>query len=184
MDTYIDVELLPFPDAKVAAALCIGGSCKYIIKDSSGVSNSWLLQYVVLNIYTEYARDIALALLAPPLCEQCLSLLTLQGYLPQSLTSRIKAAYYIIGPQQNSDNNKPVERRLIAVNGADEAQVYIDEVGTDEEATTDDVVLAAGRTRTTKTTGEEGGGQAQAAGHSQTRYVGCTPSRGTRHNMG
>ena len=111
VDTYIDVEL-PYPDAKVAAALCIGGACKYVIKESNGVSDSWLLQYVVPNICTEYARDVALVL-APPLLWAVFEP-TLQGYLPQSLMRRIKAAYEIICPlQQNIDNNNPVERRLI-----------------------------------------------------------------------
>jgi len=68
------------------------------------VSDSWLLQYVVPNICTEYARDVALVL-APPLLWAVFEP-TLQGYLPQSLMRRIKAAYEIICPlQQNIDNN-------------------------------------------------------------------------------
>jgi hypothetical protein len=33
-DVYDDIEL-PFPDAKVAGKLCVGGPCKYAIKDGS-----------------------------------------------------------------------------------------------------------------------------------------------------
>ena len=76
---------------------------------------------------------------------------TLQGYLPHSLTHRIKAAYEIIcPPQQNIDNNNPVERRLIVVNGS-ETQMYIDDVGADVEAAVDDRVAASGTTKTTTT---------------------------------
>jgi hypothetical protein len=40
---------LPYSDAKVAAALCIGGPCKYALKDNSGVTDEWLLEHVVPN---------------------------------------------------------------------------------------------------------------------------------------
>ena len=181
VDTYIDVEL-PYPDAKVAAALCIGGACKYVIKESNGVSDSWLLQYVVPNICTEYACDVALVL-APPLLWAVFEP-TLQGYLPQSLTRRIKAAYEIIYPlQQNIDNNNPVERRLIVVNGS-EAQVYIDEVGADVEAAVDNSVAAGGTTKTTTTGEGQGGQQARAAGHSRNEILGLySQQRETQHGM-
>jgi hypothetical protein len=98
VDMCIDVEL-PYPDAKVAAALCIGGACKYVIKESNGVSDSWLLRYVVSNIYTEYTHDVALVLAHPLLWAVFEP--TLQGYLTQSLTHRIKATYETIClPQQ------------------------------------------------------------------------------------
>jgi hypothetical protein len=35
-DVYDGIEL-PFPDAKVAGKLCIGGPCKYVVKEGSGV---------------------------------------------------------------------------------------------------------------------------------------------------
>ncbi len=53
VDIYIDVEL-PYPDANVAAALCIGGPCKYVLNEESGVSDDWLLQYVVPNICVDF----------------------------------------------------------------------------------------------------------------------------------
>ena len=87
------------------------------------MSDSWLLQYVVPNICTEYAHDIALVV-APPLLWAVFEP-TLQGYLPQSLMRRIKAAYEIIcPPEQNIESNNTVERQLLLVNGS-EAQVHI-----------------------------------------------------------
>jgi len=38
VDTYIDVNL-PYPDAKVASVLCIGGAIKYELREGSGVSD-------------------------------------------------------------------------------------------------------------------------------------------------
>ena len=45
-DTYADTTI-PFVDAKVAAALCKGGPVAYIVKDASGVTDQWILDYVV-----------------------------------------------------------------------------------------------------------------------------------------
>jgi hypothetical protein len=39
--------MLTFVDAKVAAALCKGGPVAYIVKDASGITNRWILDYVV-----------------------------------------------------------------------------------------------------------------------------------------
>ena len=44
--TYADTTI-PFVDAKVAAALCKGGPVAYIVKDASGVTDQWILDYVV-----------------------------------------------------------------------------------------------------------------------------------------
>ena len=153
------------------------------------MSDSWLLQYVVPNICTEYARDVALVL-APPLLWAVFEP-TLQTYLPQSLTRRIKAAYEIICPlQQNIDNNNPVERRLIVVNGS-EAQVYIDEVGADVEAAVVDNSVAAGGTTKIRWLKDEVDNKLELLGIVETRSLGYTPSRGSlgytpsrgRHNM-
>jgi hypothetical protein len=52
-DVYDESEL-PFPDAKVAGKLCIGGPCKYIIVDGSGVTADFLLEHVVPSIRTRF----------------------------------------------------------------------------------------------------------------------------------
>jgi hypothetical protein len=45
VDGYIDVNL-PYPSAKVAGILCIGGSVKYaLLQDGrSGIINDWLFR--------------------------------------------------------------------------------------------------------------------------------------------
>ena len=45
---------LPYPDAKVAASLCIGGPCKYVLAKNCGLSDEWLLEYhVIPNNFTK-----------------------------------------------------------------------------------------------------------------------------------
>ena len=58
---------LPYPDAKVAAALCIGGPCKYTLKEGSGVTEHWLGELVVPNILqsARFHRQVALVLALP-----------------------------------------------------------------------------------------------------------------------
>jgi len=122
VDTYIDVEL-PYPDAKVAAALCIGGPCKYVLNEESGVSDDWLLQYVVPNICMEFPRNVALTLARPLLWAAFEP--SLLGFLPGKLTQRIQMAYALVRNLPPGTN--PVGKRLIVVNGA-EAELYIDEI--------------------------------------------------------
>jgi hypothetical protein len=45
-DTYADTTI-PFDDAKVVAALCMGGPGAYIVKDASSITNRWIRDYVV-----------------------------------------------------------------------------------------------------------------------------------------
>jgi hypothetical protein len=42
-DVYGDVDL-PYPDAKVAGRLSIGGPCKYVVKEGNGVTDNFLLE--------------------------------------------------------------------------------------------------------------------------------------------
>ena len=122
MDTYIDVGL-PYPDAKVAAALCIGGACKYVLKENFGVADDWLLEYVVPNILSQYKCGVALKLARPLLWAAFEP--SPQGCLPLAMTDRIKNAYEFVRHLEPDVN--PVEKRLVVVTGH-EAEVYIDEV--------------------------------------------------------
>jgi hypothetical protein len=60
-DIYDDVEL-NWPDAKVASRLCVGGPCKYVVKEGAGVSNYFILQHVVPSIRTRFTDELALVL--------------------------------------------------------------------------------------------------------------------------
>jgi hypothetical protein len=58
---YDDVEL-NWPDAKVTSQLCVGGPCKYVVKEGAGVSNNFILQHVVPSICTRFSDEVALVL--------------------------------------------------------------------------------------------------------------------------
>jgi len=44
---YDDIEL-PYPDAKIAALLCVGGPIKYQLRENSGITNEWILNSYVI----------------------------------------------------------------------------------------------------------------------------------------
>eukprot|EP00957_Ditylum_brightwellii_P053786 4074539-Ditylum_brightwellii.AAC.1 len=46
---YADV-MLPWTNVKVVSKLCIGGLCKYALKEKVGISNNWLMEHVVPGI--------------------------------------------------------------------------------------------------------------------------------------
>jgi hypothetical protein len=57
-DVYNGIDL-PYPDAKVAGRLCIGGPCKYVLKEGSGITGNFLLEYVVPSIRTRLSASVA-----------------------------------------------------------------------------------------------------------------------------
>ena len=61
VDTYID-NSIPYPDAKVAAVLCIGGAVKYVVREGSNVSSDFILTHVCRNVAAIFPREVALVL--------------------------------------------------------------------------------------------------------------------------
>jgi len=61
-DVYDDVEL-PFPDAKVASILCVGGPCSYRVKEgANNVTDAWIRENIVPRITVTYDHDLAVIL--------------------------------------------------------------------------------------------------------------------------
>ena len=60
-DVYID-NTIPYPDAKVASILAVGGAVKYVVRQGSPVSEQFLLTYVAPNIANTFPRAAALVL--------------------------------------------------------------------------------------------------------------------------
>lgn len=66
VDRYINLEQ-QFLDAKVAAALCVGGAIKYRLVEGSGVTPEWLREHVVPGISDYFGDDSLVFVLALPL---------------------------------------------------------------------------------------------------------------------
>ena len=126
-DAYVDTNL-PYPDAKVAAALCVGGPCRYALKEGSGVTEHWLCINVVPHILQSprIGRQVALVL-ALPILWACFRD-EMEDYMPPAMRTRIRAAYGIMRLLEPEVN--PVKKILLVVTGS-ESEVHIDEVDMD-----------------------------------------------------
>ena len=117
-DRYDDVEL-PWPDVKVAQMLCIGGPCKYTIARDSGVSDSFVLEYVVPNLRKRFSDEVALifgtALLYYIYADT-------ESQVPDELKKRVFDAR-----GSEAENVNPVKRIPVVCTGND-GEVYIDEI--------------------------------------------------------
>ena len=105
VDTYIDPSL-PYPDAKVASVLCIGGAIKYMLREGLDVDDVWVAEHVVPNINTGFGAAVA----------KCLGLAFLwccfdneaSNWLPPDMVARVKENYNTYSNDQDTLN--PVEK--------------------------------------------------------------------------
>ena len=123
-DRYIDPRQ-PYYDAKVAAALCVGGPIKYVLRQGSGVTDNWLAQHVVPHILLKWPRAesrVGLTL-ALPLLWACMDA-TVSAYLPAALKQRVRNAYSNV--RQLAEGVNPVQKQPILVYRVED-QLMIDE---------------------------------------------------------
>ena len=122
-DNYADT-MLPYPDARVAAALCKGGPIHYSLKPNSGISEDWILEHVDPMIASRYCRSVALVLgraLLWRVFDESESLV-----VPDNICQRVKGAYRDLGERcQLPVGENPVEKIPLIITGSD-AEVHID----------------------------------------------------------
>jgi len=132
-DVYDDVEL-PYPDAKVAEKLCIGGPCYYMWSDiddsTSEMMNAFVLTHVVPNIRRRLPDSATIVLgkallwlIFSPVANNFVSTEFRDGVKGemQNLLGRNHAA-------RMEDDWNPIRKMPVVVSG-DQGLVYIDEVG-------------------------------------------------------
>ncbi len=112
-------------DAKVAAALCKGGVVAYLVDPDSGITDDWILQYVVPNmvqhgIETQVCKVLGRAMLW--------RLFDRSGddCFPEHRRNQIMQAYRDLGFRNTlEDGCNPVKKRPLVVSGHD-AEVMMD----------------------------------------------------------
>ena len=124
-DRYDDVEL-PWPDVKVASMLCIGGPCKYVVRTDCGVTDEFILRYVMPSANRRINKEVCIILgkaLLFSIFEDD------ENHIPEDISTRVKTAYagVAVDPSQN-----PVIRVPIVCTGH-EGEVYIDTIAIDED---------------------------------------------------
>ena len=125
-DTYDDIEL-PYPDAKVAALLCIGGPVKYQLRDDAGIDDDWILSTVMPHGCTKIDNNAAVVLGRAVLWYA----FTAEGIadMPPMLYQRICNAYALLNNDLEATTN-PVKKIPLVVSGND-GEVYMDEIPDD-----------------------------------------------------
>jgi hypothetical protein len=142
-DVYDDVEL-PYPDAKVAEKLCIGGACLYLFPNEDSSANgvvdeamgaqiemlqTFILAQVVPNIRKRLPESCALvlgkALLWFIYCNDAIS----NNFLPEQYKNQIKNELNEIltasGSFVDGENFNPIRQVPVIVSG-DQGSVFID----------------------------------------------------------
>ena len=130
VDRYIDIEL-PYPDAKVASVLAVGGPIKYVVKNGSGILDTWLLTHVLPNFSRSTTLSQHVALVLAPAVLWAAFDDSMEACMPHTLRDRIQAAYNSL-ENRLPDGQNPVQRIPIIVTGHDD-QVFITEVFPDED---------------------------------------------------
>jgi Transcriptional activator of glycolytic enzymes len=172
-DVYEDTEL-PFPDAKVAEKLCIGGACYYLFPeelsntevDEAGNSTIAMLKTFILSNVVPNTRkrlpDSAALVLGKALLWLIYSPYNAtHNVVPQDLKNRIRMEWNEIvsagdvNLDCNSTEYNPIRRVPVVVTG-DQGCVYIDIVPSFEEADVGGGQIVVGGARATT-----GGIQAQ-----------------------
>jgi hypothetical protein len=92
---YIDPKQA-FIDCKTAAALCIGGPCKYKVGPNSGITKAWLRANVAKGIADCFPPDNNIAdVLGPVLLWACYDPVA-KLKVPQNILTRVQEAYNLV----------------------------------------------------------------------------------------
>ena len=140
-DTYADTTI-PYVDAKVAAALCKGGPIFYMQKEGSGITNQWILDYVVPNMAHHLPRQACVVLGRALLWK----IFHVSGeQLPIQLCTGVMSAYNNLPERCSLEaGENPVRKTPLGVAGVD-AELIIDEImGDDDNETTNNSVGSGG----------------------------------------
>jgi hypothetical protein len=111
-DRYDSVQL-PYVNTKVASALCIGGTCTYIL--SKAIPEQFVYTHVVPEIYAQYGPGVALVL-GNALLFACFTA-NLSHLVTLFIKDRVLSAYAAAGLEEEPN---PVARRLVVVTGDNE----------------------------------------------------------------
>ena len=137
---YIDVSL-PYPDAKVAAALCVGGAVKYGLRNGCGVSDAFIVEHVTPFIAAKYpfavAATLGRALLWAIYSEE------MSGMIDEGVRERVKAAVAQVVGDRLADGVSPIRKIPLIITG-NEGSLTITEMHDDNDDEGNNVRHAVG----------------------------------------
>lgn len=129
VDMYIDSSL-PFPDAKVAGSLCIGGPIKYVLRQDSRVSDDWIVENVTPGIAGVFPRSMAVTLgkaLLWGICDEEAS-----EYIDESMVQRVRAELRALNGCYTAVNPTNPVKKVPLIIGGEQGALIINEFVTDD----------------------------------------------------
>ena len=153
VDLYID-STIPYPDAKVAAALCVGGPIKYELARDSRMSDDWVLEHVSRNIAQRFPRQMAIVLgkaLLWGICDEEVS-----KFIDSQMVERVRADVRALENDYVRNGTNPVKKVQLVIGGNEGALVINELVEDDAEDGND----GAGQNNTGRQIGGIRGGNA------------------------
>ena len=133
VDTYLDTTI-PYPDAKVAASICVGGPIKYELVGNCGLDDDWIRQNVTPNIFKLHHCKKTAVVFGKAILWACYDL-TQKDHVPVALRERVAAQYESI--RLLEPNTNPVKKITLVVAGH-EGQLFIDELNDPDEPASSD----------------------------------------------
>ena len=116
VDIYISTTL-PYPDAKVAGALAVGGPVKYTLTEGCGISDDWIAKHVVPNIIRVFNRKVSMVL-GYALLWGCFEP-KIKAHLPSFLVDRVDSEYsYVINLEECENQVKTLCLLLVVMMGS------------------------------------------------------------------
>jgi hypothetical protein len=109
-DRYTSITL-PFVDAHVASALCIGGPAKYEYKEESNVTDHWMVHDFVPHIAATLGNRVAVVLGKALLW--CLMEPKTMFMIPQQLRVRLRMRYLAV--QLLDETTNPIDKMQVTV---------------------------------------------------------------------
>ena len=111
-----------------------GGPCSYTVREGSGISNDWILENVVPQIASHFPGAVVLVLGCALLWLVFEDYRIQDGelYLPNDMIDQVWLAYQEIPGRTLPLIENPIKKMQLVGTG-DEGEVYIDELGGDEE---------------------------------------------------
>ena len=128
VDTYLDTSV-PYPNAKVCAAICIGGPIRYEVRKGAGVNDAWILKNVCPNIAEKHTCLKTASILGRAIMWACFDPLA-SLHVPVDILERVKSQYTRICTLDPTLN--PIRKVGLVVCGH-EGQLFIDDLVVDEE---------------------------------------------------
>lgn len=114
-----------YVDARVAAALCRGGAVIYFIKAESGITNQWILEYVVPHLREKIPEQAALVFGRAVLWRVFDAG---SAPVPPQISNRVMTAYQGLGDRNTlAEGDNPVRKAPLGVAGID-AELILEEI--------------------------------------------------------